>query len=208
MNFLKRILGAREFVNEAKNYFMIGLDKQKAKDFQGAIESYNKAIELNKNGDSSNIYYNRGNAKSAIRDFEGAIADYTKSINESDNKKFFDVYFNRGNAYFDLFEFPKAIDDYTNAITLNNQYARGYTNRAKSYIETKQYKEAALDFKTAIGIDTHELNFNNTYSLATALDNLNDLSGALTWYEAVLLFNKNLDSVKERVSEIKKILKR
>jgi len=55
----------------------------------GAIQDYNKAIELNPK--DANVYYMRGNAKDNLQDYRGAIQDYSKAIeiNPSDAASYY-----------------------------------------------------------------------------------------------------------------------
>ncbi len=68
---------------EFKKLIEIALDKVFYKDYAGAIDDYNKAIELNPN--YAIAYYNRGGAKYDLKDYAGAIEDYNKAI-ELDQK--------------------------------------------------------------------------------------------------------------------------
>ncbi|MFB6306499.1 MAG: tetratricopeptide repeat protein, partial [Flavobacteriales bacterium] len=55
-----------------------GLIKKSMQDFKGAIDDYNKAIEI----DSENVlmYNNRAEAKVDIKDYKGAVEDYTQAL--------------------------------------------------------------------------------------------------------------------------------
>ena len=55
-----------------------GSAKFNLKDYQGAIEDYDKAIELDPN--YAKAYNNRGAAKGNLGDNQGAIKDYDKAI--------------------------------------------------------------------------------------------------------------------------------
>ena len=68
---------------EFKQLIEIALNKVFLKDYSGAIDDYNKAIELYPN--YAIAYYNRGGAKYDLKDYAGAIADYNKAI-ELDSK--------------------------------------------------------------------------------------------------------------------------
>ena len=59
-------------------HYISGLEKLKLKDYSGAIEDYNRAIESNTNHPWA--YNNRGEAKQKLNDYTGAIADYSISI--------------------------------------------------------------------------------------------------------------------------------
>ena len=68
----------------AAEYLDRGCDKDDKKDSKGAIEDYNKAIELNPN--YAEAYANRGCAKEELGDKEGAIADWQKAADLGDEE--------------------------------------------------------------------------------------------------------------------------
>ena len=58
-------------------HFQQGIDKFKLQDFTGAIQAYNKAIELDPN--YAEAYYVRGCFKESLKDKQGALKDYSKA---------------------------------------------------------------------------------------------------------------------------------
>ena len=60
-------------INKAKNQ---GFEKYDAGNYQGAIDDWSKAIEINPQNAIN--YNNRGSAKDDLGDHQGAIADYSK----------------------------------------------------------------------------------------------------------------------------------
>ena len=78
----------------ATQHFNQGNEKYEAGNYQGAIDDWSKAIEVNPQGAGS--YYNRGIAKDKLGDYQGAIADLTKTIEI--NPQYVDAYLNRGVA--------------------------------------------------------------------------------------------------------------
>ena len=56
----------------------IGKAKKILEDFNGAIEAYSKAIEIDKN--QYNAYFFRGNIYSKIKKHDYAISDYTEAL--------------------------------------------------------------------------------------------------------------------------------
>ncbi|HOP51136.1 MAG TPA: tetratricopeptide repeat protein [Ignavibacteriales bacterium] len=113
--------------NNPTYYFSIGYCKFLNKDFQGAIDEYNKAIEL----DNSlyKVYNNRANAKYYIGDYEGAIEDYNKALEFTPNEGF--IYYNRGNAKLALKDFNAALDDYN--IASEKEFYDVKLNKAIAY---------------------------------------------------------------------------
>ncbi|NIP31627.1 MAG: tetratricopeptide repeat protein [Candidatus Dadabacteria bacterium] len=82
------------YAKTAEDYYNSGLQKGESGDWSGAIENFNKAIELAPN--DADAYYNRGNAKGALGNYKGAIEDFNKAIELAPNNA--DVYSNRGLA--------------------------------------------------------------------------------------------------------------
>jgi tetratricopeptide (TPR) repeat protein len=78
--------------DEAEKFYEKGIKMQDAGDFQGAIQAYNKAIEINP--DYPDAYYNRGTAFADLAQNDDAIKDYTICIQIDPN--YAKAYFNRG----------------------------------------------------------------------------------------------------------------
>lgn len=129
----------------ASEYNFKGLDKSNAGDFKGAIEDFNKALEIQSTGQ---IYFNRAYAKSMTEDFKGAIQDYDKSIELK--YRLAEAFFERGLCKEEIDNTDGAIDDYTKAIELNNENANAYNNRAFDYAKKKNFEAALKDFDKAI----------------------------------------------------------
>ena len=129
-----------------------GITLRKSGKYQHAIESYNKAIELNPQ--YADAYNNRGFAYEQLGNHQEAIKDYSKAI-ELD-PQFAMAYNNRGNVYDDLGDYHHAISDYNKAIELDPQFAMAYYNRGLSYHRKKQYDKALEDFNKAIILDPND----------------------------------------------------
>lgn len=99
-------------IKEADSYFKQGMAKDDLHDYAGAIQDFNKAIELNPNFVAA--YYNRGCAKVYLKDYTGAIQDYSKII-ELNPKFIAEAYFSRGAAKFNLQDVFGALADYSKA---------------------------------------------------------------------------------------------
>lgn len=109
-----------------------GVEKFKAGDNYGAIQSYDRAIAVNPRYGAS--YVNRGIAKFKLGKIQAAIADYNLAI-EIDPKDD-EAYYNRGIAKFEAGDERAAIADFDRAVAINPQDAEVYGNRgfAKSTI--------------------------------------------------------------------------
>jgi tetratricopeptide (TPR) repeat protein len=127
-----------------------GLAKKNSKDFSGAIQDFNKAIQINPN--SINAYYNLGNAHLLLKDFSGAIQDFDKAIEI--NPKFEIAYYNRGLAK-SIDDNRSAIQDFNKAIEIDPNYADAYFGRGLSKYLLEDKIGACLDWSKAgeLGLD-------------------------------------------------------
>lgn len=123
-----------------------GLTKYSAKDYAGAMQDFNKAIELNPKFDIA--YHNRGLVKHAMKDFAGAIQDYTKAIEI--NPAYANAFNDRGLSKSRLKQYEEAKGDYSKAIELNPQYTSAYNNRAMLRSGMKDFAGAIQDYNKSI----------------------------------------------------------
>ena len=99
---------ARQKRREAAIHNNHGLAYQEEGDYDRAIESFTKAIELNPN--YAEAYNNRGNAYRDDGNFDRAIADYTKAIELKPN--FVEAYNHRDDAYYAKGDYDGTIAEY------------------------------------------------------------------------------------------------
>jgi tetratricopeptide (TPR) repeat protein len=167
------------YCQTAEEYFNKAYGKNEIKDYQGAIEDYTKAIEINPN--YSEAYNNRGTVKTNFKDYKGAIEDYTKAIGINSN--YSDAYNSRGTAKSILEDYRGAIADYTKAIEINPNDSEAYNYRGDSKVQLKDYQGAIEDYTKAI-----ELNPNYSdayYNRGVSKLNLNQKESAyLDWIKA------------------------
>jgi tetratricopeptide (TPR) repeat protein len=124
-------------------YFNRGSAKAKLKQYRGALQDYNKALELGSKT-CSGAYSSRGNVRIELKQYRGAIQDYDIAI-ELDSKDATN-YNNRGFAKHNLQKNKEAIEDYTKAIALKPDFALTYNNRGEAYEKIGKHKEAQADF--------------------------------------------------------------
>jgi tetratricopeptide (TPR) repeat protein len=126
-----------------------GCKKLAARDIDGAIVDFDKAIDINPQ--SAFAYFNRGFAKGAQKNLEGAISDYSKVI-EID-PKFTPAYHNRGWAKARKGAFDEAIADFDEAIRQNPKLTMAYASRAEAKKSRGDYNAAIDDFDEAIRLN-------------------------------------------------------
>jgi len=107
------------YAQTADTYFDSGKEKYDNKDYKGAIEDLNKAIEINPK--YAEAYSYRGLAKAKSGDFKGAIEDFNKAIEINPNDA--EAYYNRGGAKILLGQKDDGCLDYSKAAELGNSQA-------------------------------------------------------------------------------------
>lgn len=129
----------------ARIYNKRGLAHKKEGNFKGAIEDYNRAIELDPQ--SAPAYNNRARARVWTDHIEDAIKDYTKAIEileaMGDNLNAAMAYTNRGNARHVACDFDGAIADMNKAMEMAPNLSRVSASLALVMLEWKG------DFKKA-----------------------------------------------------------
>ncbi len=84
--------------NEAGDWFNQGVQQDQSEDFEGAIASYNQALEIQP--DLYEAWFNKGNVFAKLGRFEEAIAAYDKSIEFKPDLH--EAWHNRGNVLSNL----------------------------------------------------------------------------------------------------------
>ena len=123
-----------------------GSAKMDAKDYKGAIEEFNQAINLNKNNTVG--YNNRAICKIYVDDLPGAYDDFTELINLKPDSP--EIYFNRGVVRNDLNDVKGAIEDFTESLKRNPKNGQVYYQRAIAKKKLGAMLEACEDFHRAI----------------------------------------------------------
>jgi tetratricopeptide (TPR) repeat protein len=140
------------------------------KQFEPALEDYNKSIELNPRYASA--YINRGRAHQQLGNFEDALFDFGEALRfgYKDPR----VYLNRGVALLMLDNNSQALVSFTRYIKAVPKDATGYMNRGVVHRRLQNYDAAIADYTTAIRIKPNNagLYFNrgNAYSSARNME--------------------------------------
>lgn len=106
-------------------YYNRAYSKSLVEDFNGAIQDYNVAIQLQYR--LAEAYFERGYCKSEMNNFEEAIEDYTKAIEV--NKNYADAYNNRAFVKLNQKDYKAAIKDFDKAIKISPDFVGAYMNR-------------------------------------------------------------------------------
>ncbi len=139
----------REEDFNADEWFWKGRAEYARGDYEEAIKSYSKAIELNPKDDVA--YNNRGSAKNRLGHWKEAIEDFDEAINIKPGNGV--AWSNRGAVKDHLGLHKEAIKDLDEAIRINAENDSAWSNRGMAKDHLKQPKAAIKDFKQAIKIN-------------------------------------------------------
>jgi len=161
---------------ETSQYIESGDKKYDSKDYQGAIDDYTKAIDINPN--DSLAFGKRGWAKDIQGYNHEAIDDYSRAI-EIDPKDWIS-YHNRACCKKWIMCNEEAILDFNKAIDINPNSVISYMHRAVSKQWLNDHKGCIEDSNKAIEIDPKHTDIWKAYMwLATSKVFLGDYLGAL-----------------------------
>ncbi len=126
-------------------YNNLGTSKFNAGDYQGAIEAFDKAIELGIRDESA--LNNRGGAKYALGRVEEALEDYNLAIKRYPG--FSESYRNRGVVFYKQQNFEAAISDYTKCLELNPNDGIAFYYRGVARKKISDNEGACSDWQQA-----------------------------------------------------------
>ncbi|MBF2004954.1 tetratricopeptide repeat protein [Chlorogloeopsis fritschii PCC 9212] len=127
------------------DFYKRGLEKARQKDYAGAIEEFNHAIQLNPY--FGEAYLQRGLAYYDLGNILHAVSDYTEALKL--NPESIEAYYCRALARVALKNFPGALKDVNQAIFLNSNYASAYNLRAIIHRKQGYIHDAIANFKKA-----------------------------------------------------------
>jgi tetratricopeptide (TPR) repeat protein len=174
---------------KADDFYIQGGDKYEKADYQGAIQAFNQAIQLNPN--YSEAYNNRGNARFQSGNNEDAIADYNQALRINPN--YTDAYTNRGTIRSLLGDNQGAIADYNQALRINPNDAQAYNNRGVDRSKSEDHEGALADFNEVLRINPNDAQAYNNRGNARGY--LGDNESAIADYNEALRINPNNSEV-------------
>lgn len=177
----------------------MGVFHQKNKEFEKAIEEYNKVIELDTN--NAEVHINLGVIYKDKGALDKAVEEYKKALTidpwlEAGYNNLGVMYFLKGN-------YAEAIKQYQKAVEINPKNLESYINLGVVYGMQKRGEEAVRAFQTAISINPqHAETF---YNLAVVYDENGEIDKALRYYSKFVELNHStktelIDKVKKRIN--------
>ncbi len=131
------------------DFFVNGNMKLKQRNFQVAVQNFDKAISLDfKN---SPVYNNRGVAQIKQNNIQKAMSDFSKAIML--NPENADAHYNQGIAQIKQNNIKEAIESYNKAIALNLQSAQVYYYRGNAKEKIEDLHGAIEDYGVALKLN-------------------------------------------------------
>ena len=182
------------------SYYELGVLYKENNDFDNALKSFKKSIELNPK--HSMALYESGIVYEQQKNYDEAIKSYTESLRIKENSEAFQ---SLGVCYLKKGMLKEAYRNLVKAMLLNPNKYTIYNNLGAVFEKLGNYESAVQ----MLEIGT-KLNPNNTigfYNLGIALDKKGDFGNAIPNYEkAVELGHKKSDEIKKRIKQLKTII--
>ncbi len=134
-----------EFV---ESWFNLGLKQASAGDFQGAIDSWNKALKLNPN--LAEIWHNLGSALGRLEQYPEAIESFNHAL-EIDPQSY-QAWNDRAHAFYQMQQWEQAIDSWNKAIALDPGNYQFWYHRACALEQLQRFDEAIASYEKALEI--------------------------------------------------------
>lgn len=136
------------FPNSTLLYNIEGSANDALQNYQGAVESYKKAIKIKPN--YAETYFNLGNTLKNMNNLGEAIDSYKKAIkNQPDDAE---VYNNMGNTFHLKGDLDSAIESYEKAINLKPNFFVSYNNLGEALKDKGDFDLAIVNYKEALKI--------------------------------------------------------
>ncbi len=139
-------------------YYNKGIVLFELKRYQASLESFEKAIELNKNdGDywsyKGDVLNELGRHEDASKFYEISIRVYEISI--SSNPSYSTYWSGKADALFSLKRYEEALISYETAINLDSNDPENWLGKGNALVELKRHQEALEAYDRAINLDSN-----------------------------------------------------
>jgi|ETNmetMinimDraft_23_1059889.scaffolds.fasta_scaffold28301_2 tetratricopeptide (TPR) repeat protein len=149
--------------NDPKIFVAIGQIYFRKNDYREAIETFKKALELDKNYVVA--YSNLGYTYMALKDWNNAIQSFRMILNYPNITAPHYVYNAIGWAYYEKNEFKKSIEELKKAVKLKKNYAVAHYNLGLSLLGLENFDHAFVEFKNAVKFQPELVQAHNQLAL-------------------------------------------
>ncbi|MEG4583871.1 tetratricopeptide repeat protein [Microcoleus sp. MOSTC5] len=181
--------------NAAKPHYSLGKALAKKGEWEKAISSYQKALNVDSN--SAEIYHYLGDALVKNGELEEAVRVYQKAIELQPN--LWEVHHNLGDMWQAQGRLDQAVVAYRLAIEFNPNFCWSNNNLGDSLIKQEKWKEAVQAYRNAIELnpDFHW----SYYNLGEALVELERWEEAVVAYRRAIQLKSDLPFVYEKLGD-------
>ncbi len=172
-------------------YYNLGRAFKLARDFDKAIDSYQKALKIDTHHIPS--FLNLGFLYNELQQFRLAINLYSDGIKIQ--PKNIQLIYNRGISYLNFHSYLLALSDFSLVTDLDNQFELAFIQKSITLKYLYRYDEALVSINSAI--DINSLNADNFNLKATIFEYMHRFDDAVTHYDYAI-------SLKEDFAETKK----
>ncbi len=164
-------------------YYNLGRAFRMSKDYDKAIDSYQKAIKIDAHHVPS--FLNLGFLYNELKQYQLAINSFNHGIKIQ--PKNIQLIYNRGVSYLNLNSYLLALSDFSLATDLNNQFELAFFQKSITLKYLYRYDEALTCINKAIAINSH--NADNFNLKATILEYMHRFDEAITHYDLAINLN-------------------
>lgn len=186
----------------AYGYFICGQLKHKIGDYQGAKESYTRAIELNP--EYLEAYIARGESSQELKDYESAVEDFMKAAELARDIP------TKSDMYMRCAISKAWLTDCEGVIYFCNKITEIDPTNIEAYYKRARAKEIAGNYEGAIDECTKALEITPGYDLyeyrGTLKEKLGDYNGAIQDYTKAIEVNPDSDTAYYRRGKIREKL--
>ena len=192
--------------NDAEIFYQSGMQHFEAGDYARAIYDFETAlifypnheasiesleiarslyVESEREPESEEEFYLRGERHFLAEDYENAILYYTQALAE--NPDHLDALIRRASALFHISNFESALQDLNYALLLDPANAEAFYNRGITYFVMDDYQNALVDLNRAIELNPY--NAEAYHSRAMLYFTIGDYERSVEDFEAYINFN-------------------
>ena len=182
----------------AQTYFIKANRLKEAGQLDGAIEHYQKALELN--GDDAEIHKKLAEVYVLQGEFARAIASCNLALKFQPN--FAPAYLTMGNALHGQDKLDTAVKAYSQALAIQPEFAEASANLGSMYYKLGQLDSAANSYQKALAINPDLCSVR--LMLASVLQQQGKLDAAIACYQKVLEMQPQDASAAEKLADLLK----
>lgn len=174
-------------IKDENALFNIGNSFNDNRNYEEAIQCYNRAIETNSKNDKS--WNNKGIALARLSKYTKAIKCYDKALNLNSMND--NAWTNKGISLAALDKIEEAIECYDKTLEINPNHEKAWNNKGNALGDIERYEDAIECYNKALEINPKYGNAWNSKGTALAMQDKNEK--AIQCYDEALKINQKND---------------